>query len=676
MRSKISLRRCTDDRYGCPGVITVFLAIAFACIVSLILALTESVRTAGIRCYAQTAAGSAIDSLFSEFHNKLWDDYGLLFFVEGDETVIQGKILEYMKPYAEIDGWFPFEADRAELKKVTTAVSDGGEWLEQEIADHLTYGGLAEELLKQDAGETADEQELILKEVKDAQVIQSVSDDFGAYYGEIEKIEDYIGKIDRNLQDQGTQAQAIREAISGADASGFARAKGNLGSLINSLSSLISRYIDRADKLDEKLEKTRSEHLSEMEQMSDENREILERQIESYREYSRQNSERREEIEGLITYNEMNAEVLARTAEEANEAEDRINALMEEAYHSAEERRKNGEKDVQVDAVDETGEWACVNDVFDDFVLPSLNVTYGVGDAHKESVLKNVLSMLGGGIMDLCIPEGKEISDGIIYDTVLPSGLCRELRSGPQPDVIRRLLIDQYISMYFESYTDAAEKEKSEKNLRYEVEYILSGALTDRENMESVLGDLFAIREGLNFIHIMRDENLNSEVRALSDAIASGVGLPPLKLVIEALIYAAWSGAESIMDIRDLLSGREVPLLKGTEDWHLSVEGMMNFGESGVLEQTPSESKEGEPEDKAKGQTYEKYLDIMLKLLNCEDKNYRMMDLIQDNIRRSDEYFLMSESVYGVDADIICSAAHLYGGLSSYEVKVHVSKAY
>ena len=67
----------------------------------------------------------------------------------------------------------------------------------------------------------------------------------------------------------------------------------------------------------------------------------------------------------------MNAEVLARTAEEANEAEDRIDALMEEAYRSAEERRKNGEKDVQVDAVDETGEWACVNDVFDDFPITS-----------------------------------------------------------------------------------------------------------------------------------------------------------------------------------------------------------------------------------------------------------------------------------------------------------------
>ena len=57
------------------GQVTVFLSLILICVCGLICGLLESARTAGARCYLQTAAGSSMDSLFSQYHRKLWEEY-------------------------------------------------------------------------------------------------------------------------------------------------------------------------------------------------------------------------------------------------------------------------------------------------------------------------------------------------------------------------------------------------------------------------------------------------------------------------------------------------------------------------------------------------------------------------------------------------------------------------
>ena len=63
------------------GAITIFLSLIFVCVAALIFGLVESARTAGVNYYLQTAADSALDSVFSEFDNKLWESVGSGFFL-------------------------------------------------------------------------------------------------------------------------------------------------------------------------------------------------------------------------------------------------------------------------------------------------------------------------------------------------------------------------------------------------------------------------------------------------------------------------------------------------------------------------------------------------------------------------------------------------------------------
>ena len=55
------------------GEITVFLTMILVCVWALLCGLVESARTAGARCYLRQALDSSMDSLFGQYHRKLWE---------------------------------------------------------------------------------------------------------------------------------------------------------------------------------------------------------------------------------------------------------------------------------------------------------------------------------------------------------------------------------------------------------------------------------------------------------------------------------------------------------------------------------------------------------------------------------------------------------------------------
>ena len=72
------------------GEITVFLSLTILCVMSLMLGLLESARTAGARLYLRMASDSAVSSVMSYYNRNLWDRYQLLYQSEYD-GIIAGK---------------------------------------------------------------------------------------------------------------------------------------------------------------------------------------------------------------------------------------------------------------------------------------------------------------------------------------------------------------------------------------------------------------------------------------------------------------------------------------------------------------------------------------------------------------------------------------------------------
>ena len=159
------------------------------------------------------------------------------------------------------------------------------------------------------------------------------------------------------------------------------------------------------------------------------------------------------------------------------------------------------------------------------------------------------------------------------------------------------ILFGQYLLKKLGNY-----RRPAAAGLNYQVEYILGGKNSDRENLKSVAGKLLVIRQGVNMAYLLSDSGKRIQVETLALAIASGFLIPPAAAVIEAALIFCWAFAESILDVRELFAGGHVPLIKNSSDWQLSLSNLPN-----ILDKLDSSRK-----DAGNGMSYEDYLQVLL----------------------------------------------------------------
>jgi hypothetical protein len=163
----------------------------------------------------------------------------------------------------------------------------------------------------------------------------------------------------------------------------------------------------------------------------------------------------------------------------------------------------------------------------------------------------------------------------------------------------------------------------SQYGLSYQIEYILAGKYSDRDNLASIAEELLLIREGVNLTSLMADSSKRAQAAALALAIASAFLVPPASGVIESALILCWSFAESVLDVRELFSGGKVPLVKSSAGWQLSLENLPY-----LLQEMDSARKNDQS-----GLSYEDYLQILLLAKGKSDKIMRGMDMIEASIR-------------------------------------------
>ena len=115
--------------------------------------------------------------------------------------------------------------------------------------------------------------------------------------------------------------------------------------------------------------------------------------------------------------------------------------------------------------------------------------------------------------------------------------------------------------------------EKNNEAYRAEQEYILLGSPSLEENVNGVKLRIFGVRFLLNAIYAYTsDSALRNETFAMATALAgwTGFGVP---LVQNVLLLAA-ALTESVLDINDLTSGKEVTLYKNPNVWRSRFSGM------------------------------------------------------------------------------------------------------
>lgn len=257
-------------------------------------------------------------------------------------------------------------------------------------------------------------------------------------------------------------------------------------------------------------------------------------------------------------------------------------------------------------------------------------------------VLKRIRKM---SLLDLIVPAEKGISDkqadsaALLSRRKLQKGMDMEENIRTDRSYVSQVLFQKYLEEKLGNY-----RKPGQGKLDYQMEYLLWGKTSDRENLKATARRLLLIREGVNAAFLMGDPVKRAQVQSLALAIASAFLVPPASAVIEAALLFCWSFGESILDLRELFHGGKVPLVKNSQNWQLSLENLSDLL-SGLDSQRRSDEN---------GLSYEEYLQILLLSESRNKKLKRGMDMIEESIRSrtGQEDFCLDHCVEAVEASV------------------------
>ena len=607
------------------GHVTIFISMVMMCIFALFCVLVESARTAGARWYLETAAGSVMDSVFSQYHRQLWDTYRLLFAEYEDEEELEKDFEKYFLPYLEAAGWYPMEFQSAQVDMWHTVTDDNGIYLEQEILDYMKYG-----VWKMDFDVTAVDQ--LWDQAREAEAVQAVGTRYRTHGKEALRLEKALEAITDSQQKQLEKKQEGLSRLANYDGPGFRHVAGELVRELRRMPGLVAAYEKQADRLAASLKESRRFFEEQQTECTDTVQTMLDEEIRQYEAYVDEDGKRRQEVQALAPESERQIALVEGTIEEAREVEEII------AEWEEDEDDEDGGDGPDLEAL-----WSPVRRHFGSLEVHRLSFSHGVKDKKKEGWLNQVEQLYRSGMLQLVVPEGMQVSPGSLDHPELPSKseiMTPQARGIPLPD---HLMVDEYCGRYFRCFrTNAEGEEKSsigvegKGGLAYELEYLIQGGDTDEENLSATVSRLLAIREGLNLLHILSDSSKRAQARSLAMAITGVAGFSPLLLLTTFLVMSVWALGESLMDVRGLLAGRKVMLLKGAQDWTLDLDGLLEMGRQGVVETGGGD----------RGFPYLTWLKLLLLRDEIITQEYRMMDMIQMNICRKQACFRMRRGMY------------------------------
>ena len=165
--------------------------------------------------------------------------------------------------------------------------------------------------------------------------------------------------------------------------------------------------------------------------------------------------------------------------------------------------------------------------------------------------------------------------------------------------------------------------EKEGSVLDYQIEYVIKGKNNDWDNLEAVCKTLALWREGTNFVFLAGNEARKAEALALAETFACVIVNPELAEPIMWSILLAWAYVEALQDVKILVEGDGVPVMKTDETWHT---GLLDiFRPRSALRSYP-----GQP-----GAKYGDYLNTMLLMESYEKLLPRSLDIMEMDVREA-----------------------------------------
>ena len=263
----------------------------------------------------------------------------------------------------------------------------------------------------------------------------------------------------------------------------------------------------------------------------------------------------------------------------------------------------------------------------------------------SKDIIATITDLKTKGVLAQVVSEEKELSEASFSTEAFLSN--RELNSGTkspgQVTLPERALFQYYLTKHFSSYEEVLH----EDGMKYELEYILCGKNTDRENLAATVERLLFIREVENLIALNSDKARVAEAKSIAAAATAVLMHPELEEVVSYGLLVAWAYMESVLDVRLLLEGGKVPFIKTSQEWTSNLSELPTYLDVNV-----------KAKDCERGLSYKQYLFGLFTLESQKNISYRAMDLVEEALHQKDHYDHVSLDLFLVEANIkmtLCS---------------------
>lgn len=239
-------------------------------------------------------------------------------------------------------------------------------------------------------------------------------------------------------------------------------------------------------------------------------------------------------------------------------------------------------------------------------------------DIMREAQKRDILELVISGFAEL---SNREINiERLVSHRNLQQGMGALCPATSESEIMDKALFQEYIMYNCGTYAAPS----SGNGLRYQVEYILGKSSNDKDNLKKVTEQLMAIREGINMAFLYTDPEKREQSLELARAIADSFLVPPEESVIEEALLLCWAFGESVWDVKTLLDGGRVSLLKTPQNWNLPLQDVPRFLQEISMEQFVGADQ---------GMNYADYLRALLFLELEDSKVMGVMDMIEADIQ-------------------------------------------
>ena len=269
---------------------------------------------------------------------------------------------------------------------------------------------------------------------------------------------------------------------------------------------------------------------------------------------------------------------------------------------------------------------------------------------EENNPIAHVGQMKKSPLLTLVLPRNQAVSEKRTEGGEMLAARNRNQGYGRFSDVaaekgsVSALLFGEYLLHHFSKFTDT----ERTGVLDYELEYILAGKDSDKENLESVVRKLLFLRFVPNYTYIQTDSAMKAEAETAAMALCTLLAVPAITEAAAQGILLAWAYGESIMDLRSLLKGSRVPLVKSKESWQLQLSKLLTLG-------TDEDLSEGR--DDENGLSYSEYLRMLFFLSKKETAALRTLGIIEQNMRKvhGQTYFHADFCISRMEIQSVCS---------------------